>query len=264
LKLEEAEAFNKEFDTSDQAARIRAISSTYLPPKQRKPHTCELLPNQPKVHFTYKLIARMKRDPLKTFQREWQKGDNVGRDARAVAEELAEERRTGIKKEFSDWRANILRDEDEEEDKFEPLPNGFDDYLFPVFPDEQGGLFNMSSIILDEDEDDGNPELTTQNDSDASATTVSQSTFNRSRVVPNGAKRPLQPPSQAPPRYTEAGYLKAETRPKVESDIDESSDSEGEQRRKKAMFKKSKGKGRAPPPSQVKREPSDNDMDWGR
>lgn len=211
------------------------------------------------MHFNYRLVSRMKRDPMRLVVREWPKGDNAGRDARAVAEEIA----TGIRPEFVNWTAKLRpQEEDDYEQPFEPLPHGFDDFIQPMFPAENETLRLFANMDLDEAEDEEErPDLQVQ--TGESSGTSSSNPFNRISTLPSKRIREA-PPAQ--PVLTAAGYTKVvERKIKEEEDMsedDDSSEDEAEKKKRKSFFKKKKpgqSNGKARQPS-VKREYSDDDF----
>lgn len=214
------------------------------------------------MHIPYKLVARMKRDPERKFYRAWPKGDNTGRDARQVADELA----TGLRKEFIDWTASTsLNDDDEFEQPFEALPNDFDDFIQPEFPLENDTFRSFAALNLDDEEDeDSLPQLQIRAGESQRAIASTGNPFNRTSVLPNKRSRDARP---AEPARTAAGYIKAAA-PVVKEEVmsEDSSEDEDERARKKkqqaALFRKQKpGKGKARAIS-VKQEDSDDEEGW--
>lgn len=227
-------------------------------PHQITPHSCELLPDQPEVHFNYKLVARFKRDPERKIQRAWATGDNAGRDARAVAAEIA----AGKRPEFIDWSAKFTAsDNDGDDQPFEALPDNFDEFIQPEFPMENETFTAFANLALEEDEDeDALPELEVQPGNGRSRY-LSSNPFNRTSLLPNKRGREAGP---SQPVLTAAGYTKI-VEPVVKEEVfsEDSEDEEEKQRRKKqhaSFFKKKKpSKAKSPGFTVPKREESDDE-----
>lgn len=262
-KLEEAEQHNQQFDHEipgqehPKAPPIRSISALYAVPHQITPHSYELLPDQPEMHFNYKLVARFKRDPEKKIQRAWATGDNAGRDARAVAAEIA----TGIRPEFVNWSAKFGPSDDSDDLPFEDLPPGFDDFIQPEFPEENETFRAFAQMDLEEDEDEDNlPELQVQAGGGQSGYS-SSNPFNRTSLLPNKRGREA---GQSQPVLTAAGYTKI-VEPSVKEEVfsEDSEDEEEKEKRKKqhaSFFKKKKpSKAKSPEFTVPKREDSDDE-----
>lgn len=257
-KLAEAEIHNRDFDLQVNEQRlpsIRTISACYAVPKQITPHSYKLLPNQPEMHFNYKLIARLKRDTTRLSHHPWPDGANVGRDARQVAEEIA----SGITPQFVDWQAKLITNDDicASEQAFEPLPYGFDEFLLPLFPPENEALTSLASLTLDEEEEEG-PDLVV--DQGASSSHSAWNVFNGSTTIPDKRTRG-HGPSQ--PALTASGYTRIVPEVKDE-EMEDDSDSDEDEYTKAKRKKEHAKKFRKQRPAQqkqpsVKREYSDDE-----
>lgn len=248
------EDINSQFNHAPGVEHIKAISCQYAPPAATKPHTCELLPGQPEVHFNYRLIARMKRDPFGLFHRPWAKGDNAGRDARAVAAELA----SGKKKTFHDWSKKFDIVDQEFPEEFQPLPHNFDGFVAPIFPSINEDMLKLADLSLEGEEDDEADIPTSGSVSGNGEGSRSSMTASSRTTVPT--KRNQPPKTQ----YTSAGYARApEIVVKDEPEFygSDSSD-DGAPKKQRTRYKKVKVASKPSAQQRVKDEPMDSDDDW--
>lgn len=243
-------------------AAVPATSVVYELPKPVKNYQYwRKHPKQPSIKRHYRVIQRMKR-PEQKAAKKWKEGVNAGRSARDVANELAQERATGVKKVFHDYFPVIV-DEDDAELEQVPvtdLPDNFIDALvcrfkssnldaLPVIDDWEEALEdttvqattqNLQSLAgtfngLQDEEMDVKPDV-----HDGQAARYRESAFSGTSV-----RNRLYYTTQVP-EFNQYGYQNhlpqiSQNEAEDTSDGDNTSDSE-KARKKRRRFKKAKVK----------------------